>query len=258
MHIFFKFLYSLQIPFLKRFIPSLIKRISFLNKTQIIKFNFGKIKLNLLQSIDREIYLTGFYEKEQLVFLDQISKKNKITHFLDIGANIGYYSLYFKKINNIHAFEPNKKNFLRLQENCELNNLSMKLYNLGLSNSNSESEIWYTDKDKMGGSAIFDKNDLELRKYNPQNIIKERIKIKRLDELLDIKNKKILVKIDVERHEKKVLEGMSKLIEQNDIILQIEIGDQNKNEVFNYLKKIQLIWINTIRHDHYFVKNIIE
>ena len=80
MHIFFKFLYSLQIPFLKRFIPSLIKRISFLNKTQIIKFNFGKIKLNLLQSIDREIYLTGFYEKEQLVFLDQISKKNKITH----------------------------------------------------------------------------------------------------------------------------------------------------------------------------------
>ena len=134
----------------------------------------------------------------------------------------------------------------------------MKLYNLGLSNSNSESEIWYTDKDKMGGSAIFDKNDLELRKYNPQNIIKERIKIKRLDELLDIKNKKILVKIDVERHEKKVLEGMSKLIEQNDIILQIEIGDQNKNEVFNYLKKIQLRWINTIRHDHYFVKNIIE
>ena len=76
--------------------------------------------------------------------------------------------------------------------------------------------------------------------------------------MLDIKNKKILVKIDVERHEKKVLEGMSKLIEQNDIILQIEIGDQNKNEVFNYLKKIQLRWINTIRHDHYFVKNIIE
>ena len=55
--------------------------------------------------------------------------------------------------------------------------------------------------------------------------------------MLDIKNKKILVKIDVERHEKKVLEGMSKLIKQNDIILQIEIGEQNKNEVFNYLKK---------------------
>ena len=258
MYFFFKFLYSLQIPFLKRLIPSLIKRIFFLNKTQIIRLNFGKIKLNLLQSIDRQIYLTGFYEKDQLVFLDQICKKNKITHFLDIGANIGYYSLYLKKINNIYAFEPNKKNFLRLQENCELNNLSIKLYNFGLSNSNSESEIWYTDKDKMGGSAIFDKNDLELRKYNPKNIIKERIKIKRLDELLDIKNKKILVKIDVERHEKKVLEGMSKLIKQNDIILQIEIGEQNKNEVFNYLKKIQLSWINTIRHDHYFVKNIVE
>ena len=243
---------------MKRLIPSLIKRIIFLNKTQIIELNFGKIKLDLLQSIDREIYLTGFYEKEQLLFLDKICKKNKLTHFLDIGANIGYYSLFFKEIKNLYAFEPNNKNFLKLQENCKLNNLNIKLYNLGLSNSNSESEIWYTDKDKMGGSAIFDENDLEFKKYDPKNIIKEKIKVKRLDDLLDHKNKKILVKIDVERHEKKVLEGMSKLIEQNNIVLQIEIGEQNKNEVFDYLKKLQLKWINTIRHDHYFVKNIIE
>ena len=255
MHKFFKFLYSLKFPLFKRLIPSLVKRFFFLSKNQIIKLNFGKIKIDLTQAIDREIYLNGFYEKEQLVFLDKICNKDEITHFLDIGANIGYYSLYFKKINNIFAFEPNKKNFLRLKENNELNNLNIKMYNFGLSNTNSDSEIWYTNKDKMGGSAIFNKNDPELKKYDPKDIIKEDILIKRLDEVLNISKSKIMIKIDVERHEKKVLEGMQNIIMQNNIIMQIEIGDENKEEVFDYLDKLNLKWINTIRHDHYFIKD---
>ena len=256
MHQFFKFLYSLKFPLFKRLIPSLVKRFFFLSKNQIIKLNFGKIKIDLTQAIDREIYLNGFYEKEQLIFLDKICNKDEITHFLDIGANIGYYSLYFKKINNIFAFEPNKKNFLRLKENNELNNLNIKMYNFGLSNTNSDSEIWYTNKDKMGGSAIYEKNDPELNKYNYKDIIKEKILTKKLDDIIDINNSKILVKIDVERHEKKVLEGMNKMIKQNNIIMQIEIGYDQKNEVFSYLNKLNLKWINTIRHDHYFIKNI--
>lgn len=253
---FFKFLYSLKFPLFKRLIPSLVKRFFFLSKNQIIKLSFGKIKIDLTQAIDREIYLNGFYEKEQLIFLDKICNKDEITHFLDIGANIGYYSLYFKKINNIFAFEPNKKNFLRLKENNELNNLNIKMYNFGLSNTNSDSEIWYTNKDKMGGSAIYEKNDPELKKYNYKDIIKEKILTKKLDDIIDINNSKILVKIDVERHEKKVLEGMNKMIKQNNIIMQIEIGHDQKNEVFSYLNKLNLKWINTIRHDHYFIKNI--
>ena len=253
---FFKFLYSLKFPLFKRLIPSLVKRFFFLSKNQIIKLSFGKIKIDLTQAIDREIYLNGFYEKEQLIFLDKICNKDEITHFLDIGANIGYYSLYFKKISNIFAFEPNKKNFLRLKENNELNNLNIKMYNFGLSNTNSDSEIWYTNKDKMGGSAIYEKNDPALKKYNYKDIIKEKILTKKLDDIIDINNSKILVKIDVERHEKKVLEGMNKMIKQNNIIMQIEIGHDQKNEVFSYLNKLNLKWINTIRHDHYFIKNI--
>ena len=124
MHQFLKFLYSLKFPLFKRLIPSLIKRLFFLNENQIIKLSFGKIKLDLLQSIDREIYLNGFYEKEQLNFLNEICNKNQVSHFFDIGANIGYYSLFFKGIRNIYAFEPNNENFLSLKENCALNNFS--------------------------------------------------------------------------------------------------------------------------------------
>ena len=254
MHNFFKFLYSLNIPFFKRIIPSFIKRFSLIKKTKIISLHFGKIKLDLTQTIDREIYLSGFYEKDQLNYLNKICSNKKIDYFFDIGANIGYYSLYFRNIENIYSFEPNKNNFLSLKENIKLNKLDIKAHNFGLSDSNSETEIWYTDKKKMGGSAIFHKDDPELKKYDVKNIYLEKISVKRLDDIININDSKILAKIDVERHEKKVLEGMKDTINNNDIILQIEIGEAQKNEVFRYLKELNLKWINTIRHDHYFIK----
>ena len=256
LHRLLKFLHSLNFPILKRLLPSLIKRTNILKNDQIIELDHFKIKINLAQSIDREIYLNGFYEEKQISYLKKICKKNKVTHFLDIGANIGYYTLQFKNINNIYAFEPNKYNFIKLKENINLNKLSVKSYNFGLSNINSISEIWYTDKNKMGGSAVYDQFDTELKNYNYENIFKEKILLKKLDDLLDFKHLNILIKIDVERHEKNVLEGMKNLINQNNIILQIEIGDDLKKDVFFYLNKLNLKWINTIRHDHFFIKDL--
>ena len=106
----------------------------------------------------------------------------------------------------------------------------------------------------MGGSAILQKDDPELKKYDVKNIYLEKIYVKRLDDIININDTKILAKIDVERHEKKVLEGMKDTINNNNIILQIEVGEAQKNEVFMYLKELNLKWINTIRHDHYFIK----
>ena len=110
---FLKILYYLKFPFSKRFVPSLIKRF-FFSKVQIVYLDFGKVKVDLSQAIDREIYLNEFYEKEQLMFLHKIYNERKINHFFDIGANIGYYSLFFQKVKNIHAFEPNKKTDVNL------------------------------------------------------------------------------------------------------------------------------------------------
>ena len=118
-----------------------------------------------------------------------------------------------------------------------MNSCNINLFNFGLSNSNSESQIWYTNKDKMGGSAIFNKNDPELKKYDPKDIIKEDILIKRLDEVLNISKSKIMIKIDVERHEKKVLEGMQNMIMQNNTIEEIsESLSQNVNNSDMYTK----------------------
>ena len=213
------------------------------------------MQIDLKQAIDREIYLNGFYEKEQLNFLDELCS-NEITHFFDVGANIGYYTLYFKRIKNIFAFEPNKNTFLKLKRNAELNNLNLNIYNLGLSNFNGESEIWYSDKNKTGGSAVYNKKDLELKKYKSENILKEKIFLKKLDDIIDLKFSQVLIKIDVERHEKEALEGMINLINNNSVIMQIEVSNEKKEEIFEYLKKLNLKWLKSIRHDHFFIKKI--
>ena len=227
-----------------------------LDNSQIINLGKFKMKLDLTQSIDRQIYLNGFYEKEQISYLKNICNLNKINHFLDIGANIGYYTLIFGNIKNIYAFEPNKKNYHKLKENIILNKKNFKVYNFGLSSINSKSEIWYTDINKMGGSAVYNKHDFELTKYENKKIFKEKILLKKLDDVLNFKNLNILIKIDVERHEKNVLEGMKKLINQNNIILQIEIFDERKKMIYKYLETLNLKFVNAIGHDHYFVKNL--
>ena len=49
---------------------------------------------------------------------------------------------------------------------------------------------------------------------------------------------------------------MEKIIQQNNIIMQIEISKEKEKEVFDYLKRLKLKWINSIRHDHFFKKDL--
>ena len=105
----------------------------------------------------------------------------------------------------------------------------------------------------MGGSAIYDKNDPELSKYKQSDITFETIKTKRLDEILDIRGKSLLIKIDVERHEMGVLKGSyQNILNKNKIIMQIEIQKDLKNNIFNFLEKNNFKFLNSIGHDYYF------
>ena len=85
--------------------------------------------------------------------------------------------------------------------------------------------MWVTNKKKTGGYSIFDENDVELKKYDKEKIYETPVFTDKGDNILRIENKKIAIKIDVERHEKLVLEGLKELITKNKIFLQIEIFD---------------------------------
>ena len=69
---------------------------------------------------------------------------------------------------------------------------------------------------------------------------------------MDIKNSAIAIKIDVERHEEEVLYGINKLLENNKIVIQIEIFNERKKQIFDLLKNKNYYLINSIKKDYYF------
>ena len=243
-------LFSLK-PF-RRIIPSLIRKLSFASAGNIIFLNDFKINLFLTSSIDREIYLKNEYEKDQLDFIKKELLSQKYEYFFDIGAYIGYYSLSLcKLVNNTAAFEPNQQNFQRLSKNVEINNFNISCHNLGCSDSKNKLKLWYTDKNKRGGSSILQDTDKEINKYDKAKLLYEEIKTDKLDNLYPLKNKKIFFKIDVERHELNVLNGALNLLSNNNIFMQIEIFPHLKDEILNFLNQKNFKLLKNINNDYY-------
>ena len=66
----------------------------------LINFRFGKLNLINIMGLD-----------EMIIFDFYIRKKNKYKNICDIGANIGFHSLFLKKLNykNVTSYEPDKQ-----------------------------------------------------------------------------------------------------------------------------------------------------
>lgn len=249
-----RFIYKFRV--FKRLLPSLLKLYIkiFKNNKIIIKYENIYLQLNLLNPIDREIYLKGKYENDQINYLIKKIKENEIKYFIDIGAHMGFYSMKISK-NNIetYAFEPIYNNFKQLNENKNLNKLNnIKIFNFALSNIEQDVEMWVPDKNKTGGYSIYDVNDREINNYNPKKINKIKTNSKIGDNILKIRDKKIAVKIDVERHELKVLEGLNEFFKNNKIILQIELFEERQTQMITYLSEKKYQKINNIGRDFYF------
>lgn len=245
-----------KIKILKRLIPSVLKIfIKVINKYYItINHNKLLLHLNLKNPIDREIYLKDKYENKQITFLKELIIKDKLEIFIDIGCHMGFYSINLSKfVKKIYSFEPILNNYNQLTKNIEINNYNnIKTYNVALSNTNKEVKMWVPNKDKTGGYSIYNELDEELKVYKSNLLNIEKVTSNKLDEILIYENKDIAIKIDVERHEKNVLEGAVNLLKKNNILLQVEIFESRKKEVFEVLKKFGYKLINKINKDHYF------
>lgn len=100
------------------------------------------------------------YSKEEMQFFYEIAPKAEKGYFLDIGANIGTTSVYFRK--NICsslkyiAFEPLKENFKVLKTNCILNECEdIQTINAGMSNVTEQKRMHIFDG-AFGSSMVSD------------------------------------------------------------------------------------------------------
>jgi FkbM family methyltransferase len=186
---------------------------------------------NGLIGVTGNIY-TGLFEFEDMMFSLHLLEKGDL--FIDIGANVGVYSVLLsgeKNVNSI-AFEPIPDTFKILESNVKLNNLEnlVSLYNCGLGNEKK---------------VVKFVSDLDVSNHvSPdQNIIGENIitiDILTLDDLSI--SDPTLIKIDVEGFELEVLKGASKILAAKTLIaIIIELNGSgekygvNDTEVHKYL-----------------------
>jgi FkbM family methyltransferase len=151
---------------------------------------------------------------------DWVTKIN-IDTIIDIGSNEGQF---IKKINEIIpnrkiiAFEPIKVVFDKLVDNTK--HLNITAYNMGLSDADAISEINVSNN--FVSSSVLDMENIHKKVYpESQYVRKETIQLKRADDVIKIENKKgnILMKIDVQGFENKVLAGAPNLIEMVDAVI---------------------------------------
>lgn len=131
--------------------------------------------------------------------------------FIDVGANIGYFSLIGAGIvgqsGQVHSFEPVPEYFIKLDNFAKINkNYRIKTNKLALGDKKESLEIFIKGGKDIGNNTFFP----ELLDGREQE--KVSVSVVRLDEYIkenNLNNIK-LIKIDVEGFEFSVLKGLSK------------------------------------------------
>ena len=226
--------------FFKKSRDCCLNRISNSHKIPTIKKfgnrNLYKTEENYYFWLDSEKYLDksiiehGFFEKESTEAVKKIVKNGDVV--LDIGANIGYYTVIFSRLTGskgmVYAFEPVKKYREVLKENLISNKVkNAKIYPFGFSDKKESLDIY------IGNSSA----TLHWVADNSP-LFQERIRLITLDEFSKKNNiKKIdFIKIDVDGHEPSFFKGAWNTLEKFNPVILLEINQEN------YLKAGTTAW----------------
>lgn len=181
-----------------------------LAKSNIAQVQGHKMYLDPKDSLSFSI--NGIWEETLTEYVKNEIQPNDIV--LDIGANIGYFTLIFANLvgknGKVYAFEPEPKNFSLLTKNVRTNGYNnVILENIALSDENKIIKL-YLSKGNMGQHRIYPS------KYTRKDFVS--IKANTLDNYFknDPNSKRVsFIKMDVEGSEMGVLNGMKSLLDEN-------------------------------------------
>jgi FkbM family methyltransferase len=190
------------------------------------------------------------FEKFLLSVISVLVPKNK--NMIDIGANIGIWSIVFSKVlqrdTMIYAFEPQTVLYNCLNRNMILNDSNtIVTYNVALSNENK--------KTFMNASYDISNNFGAFRIINTSNSDETLLEIDcNIGDEYNFKNIGF-IKIDVEGHEYEVLTGLKNTILENMPMIFIEIHSiqENCDETLNLLYTFGYKYILKFTHCDYLV-----
>ena len=164
---------------------------------------------------------TQYYEPITSLVLRELARPGAT--FIDVGANIGFYSLFLSSCEpqlNVIAFEPNPKNYRLLESNVSVNELRrIKCEPLALSDADGPALLHLSASDMSASlHADFD--------FHPTKTVE--VKTTTLDSYL-ARNKMLsplVIKLDAEGHEESVLKGAQETLDSlhPDIIAEVALN----------------------------------
>jgi FkbM family methyltransferase len=186
------------------------------------KSHNGRILMNLdpldVRSVPFSALADGSYEPFQSDILVDLGKISEF--FLDIGANMGFYSLALAMENpklHVESFEPQPKVFRILEENILLNKLEGRISarNIGLGQKTDYLTMYVPQFTGSGGGSFINHHASEgeaIQLQVPVLILNE-INLNKID----------LMKVDVEGFEFDVIMGSSEVIHRDKPTIVIEL-----------------------------------
>jgi len=202
---------------------------------------------------------TVIWEKESLSYFFNLIDKNKKVNIVDIGANVGLYSLYAKHLPNsqFYSYEPFNFTYNLLNDNIKLNNISnIKTYNIGLSDNKGKTILNVCLS--QDGLNTMGKIPLRFNDINPVEV-----EIDTLDNIFYNNNIAVdFIKIDTEGYEYYILKGGEKTIKKYKPTIQLEFCVTNMHQcnitpkqLHNYITELGYTIHNLIGEELIIVPN---
>lgn len=207
--------------------------------------------------IPNQVYWKGYkgYEESVNIFYN-LSLYSKT--IIDIGANIGYYSLVAAAANpqtQIYAFEPVERVFRRFEKQIKINNFTnIQSEKTVISNYNGEITFYVPTGNEMSLAS-------SVKKGWVTNVSEELVNCVSLDSYSNSKKtgKIDLIKIDCELHEYEILQGMSEIMKNDSPAILMEVMMPDKMELSNPISDYDYLNIQTLMKMHgyiiYFINN---
>lgn len=182
-------------------------------KIQLVQADCYNIKFNMFVYKDKDVvsnyilrnkYWDPEGSKSMLDTLEFYRRKTKLSikdiYILDLGANIGWYSLFLGKFGyNLIAFEPSTKNYQIFKKSYCLNqDTNITIINKGINIENKNCTLYHPLSNIGNAYLICDEQKLIKTNY-----YEEKIKLTKLSNYIPFLSNKHLaiIKIDVEGSE---------------------------------------------------------
>ena len=196
--------------------------------------NIKKIVKNTIRSLGLDVVRRQKNPRETLLGLRELPFQT----IVDIGANKGQFAMkiseFFPKAK-LYCFEPLPEPFEALSAWSESRKGRVELFNLAIGDKNKEVEI-YLHQNHSPSSSLLKSTDL-LEDLFPFTKIQNRICVKQttLDDIFYEKGLKlsheVLIKVDVQGYEDRVIAGGSKLFANaSACIMEVGIDPLYKNQ----------------------------